>query len=431
MRNGPIYDLGEQLSSADGITTYRATVRSTGEAVYIHALPIGTAELYDLALRHFRSFSVEKPVLNVFTFEGRPYVVTRPNAETIRFRPWLGALPGLDRKELGESPVIFQARSENEFSIGNRIDKDIPSFTQLFQSPPGTGRPADSAYATAKTPSENIGESTALFGPGRTVDSASIRSPEKPAAAVPYLGSNAATLVSPQKPEGKSERPEGKDAASKLPSFSTDFLPEEPKKPSRFTEVFGPGAYPVPVLSDNKAEAPVVTKDKTVGGFTQFFGPQVELANRSEPVGPSRLDSNEPDVLATEPAYGDSTRIFRGPIPHRPRVAPPSGGSGEYTEFYEARPGPKTPLADSTAPAAAPTNAASGGIAITVQPPSVSTPSLPLAPSLPPISAPQLSSINTSAEISGRFPEWLPLLIVGNIAVLIIIGLVLYFLLRK
>ena len=118
MSNGPIYTLGEKLYSADGIVTYRGSVASTNEAVYIHALPVESVELYDQALKLFRSYSVERPILNLFAFEGQPYVITRPGPEQTNFRSWLSAQTVMQDKKSSSPPIILQNGREHSTPRG-------------------------------------------------------------------------------------------------------------------------------------------------------------------------------------------------------------------------------------------------------------------------------------------------------------------------
>src|SRR3954464_4718731 len=118
MSNGPIYTLGEQLYSADGIVTYQGFVASTNEAVYIHALPLESVELYDQALRLFRSYSVERPILNLFAFEGQPYVITRPGPEQTKFRSWLSSQTAMQDKKPSSPPIILQNGREHSTPPG-------------------------------------------------------------------------------------------------------------------------------------------------------------------------------------------------------------------------------------------------------------------------------------------------------------------------
>src|SRR5947209_1958570 len=164
MSNGPIYTLGEQIYSADGIVTYRGFVSSTNEAVYIHALPVESVELYDQALKLFRSFSVDRPILHVFAFEGQPYVVTRPRPEQTNFRSWLSAQTAA-RERVASPPIIFHGGSQH--STPRPLDV---LENKTITADPSMGLPRENRnLSTPSTPKEvhpeQAGDFTRMFGP--------------------------------------------------------------------------------------------------------------------------------------------------------------------------------------------------------------------------------------------------------------------------
>jgi hypothetical protein len=291
MADNALYELRERVDKTDGVVTFRATVTSTGEEVFLHELPAGTAELYDLARKHFYSSSIDKPVLDVFTFEGTSYVVTRPQRSTIPIRPWLAAL-GVD---FSESPSLLRLTRTPTDSIAtvNEDPTQSPGANaSSITNPPAIPRVVrqDTEPIAGRSRSE-IGHQTIRFRRDQSV-------PVTSAEPISSLPSRDEPVLPVHSPTGLSwNRPEDPD-------------------PRSFDDIFNP---------DVEVPPETVQPAATEGSF-----PPSEPAESLRPT-PER--ASEPDPQG---AFGEATRIFESPQQKCPGLAS-NKTLGEYTERYDRR----------------------------------------------------------------------------------------------
>ena len=442
------YILREPLGSSDGVKSHRALLLITQEEVYLHELPAGTAELYDLSLNLYRSQQIDRPLLDFFSEDGKSFVVTRPRAETVPFRPWLRSL----------RPDVAIARAPLE------MPKAIPisppgEFTQIFQAQAPSSGPANPPLASPQPlPKDSKpGEFTQLFQAGAPSQ------PSRGAAAPNFAETNLfplGTVAGKTTGVGKHNVNQSAEAdefssilhgppvkQSPMPlGVNSDAMPlAKPQTVGDFTLVFGKEQ----AASKPSAPGIVTPREKEPGEFTRLLNPQpapprAENFRPSQPLQipaiiPERAPQSPPPSVPAGNAdpFGGATQIFVQPSPSPRAPAAPVGGVGEFTRIFQPR--GNRPNSAPAAPAVN-VNPAPAQIQVQVDMPSVSLPSAPSmpsapsAPSMPSVSIPSAPSIPTSGNVQmqgGASPSWLPLLIAANAVVVILIALMLYFLLKK
>jgi hypothetical protein len=367
------YDFAERLSSVNGLTTYRAILKSTREAVFVHELPRGTAELYDLALKHFCSQSIDRPILDLFTIEGISYVVTRPQKSTIPLLEWLVALP-LDSREREEGRRTSRARVDSAAvprtsdSLKSKLEKDMAASGE-----PSTRRAVEksaSGVVSGRSRLADWGHKTVpIESAGPTLDTLGSRLPGTPVPSVEEPGEF--TKIFPKGSTGDRDSTLKSDVPSSLSKQSCQGFTGHgsgDRDLGSFTDVFelnstsstddgrtadmpgrkhssplsgnqrqeGHGTFPVgdyaPPVSENIPTG--ITKDEE-GNFEKYFPPDSVTASSkgAGQLGPESGTAVTPD---DKPAFGDATAIFRSPLAKSSTL---SGEklAGEYTQFYDRR----------------------------------------------------------------------------------------------
>jgi hypothetical protein len=331
------YDLAERLSSANGIATYRAILKSTGEVVFVHELPRGTAEMYDLARKHFCSSSIDKPILDLYTIDGISYVVTRPQQSTIPLREWLTALPlESQRRETSQwisrgdvdSPGVQRGSDSLKWAVeGNMATSGETPFGRAADKTDYSvvsGRPAVADRGYKNMPIESPRSS--LDAQESPLPAISDASRQEEGDYTRYWKEAAAGRGATLKPNADDHSTA--DVPGREPS-SPFTVKQKQEARGTFTEVF-PAVDCAPPVSEKTASN--IRKDDEEGNFAKFFPPDSGIVSSPAPQEHEAVSSKAtPD---DKPPFGDSTAIFRNPLDKSPIS---SQLAGEYTQIYDRR----------------------------------------------------------------------------------------------
>ncbi len=412
------YKLLGLLRQGEG-PTYSAEHRSTGRAVLVHFLPLDSptaAMLPDLLSRLGPADAVK--IIETLMVEGSPIVVSGALDASGSFEQWLRSRAGVP--PLPAAPAASSASPASASSVIPAAEPVGGEFTKLFRSAEESpmGREPDRAPPELKPAAPSAsGSFTALFQPGQIRAAGA----DKPLDA-------SGVIKSAREP-----------AAPAAPAAPADPPPATPPAPGSFTDLFhssgAPGAT-VPPPPGGSAGPSVPMRSLRVSTPGSADSPPASSA----PLAPPLMGAAAPPAPPLPPprmGAAPPPAPLAAPVMHSPDLpaAPPLPAAGGANRGYvlPTMIAPEPHAGPMPHPAARPgrsdfTRIVSGR-AILGDAPAAPPPPFPPAAAAAPPPAPAAPSPPSPPEAAKG--SYLPLIIVLNVVLILAVGLVLYFALKR
>jgi hypothetical protein len=397
------YKLLGLLRQGEG-PTYSAEHRSTGRAVLVHFLPVDSptaAMLPDLLSRLGPTDAVK--IIETLMVEGSPIVVSGPLDAPGSFEQWL-------RARAGALPVSGAPAAAASSSSPDSASSVIPAaaaeplggdFTQLF-------RPAEESPI------------------GGELDRAT---PEHKPAAPTASGSFTALFQAGQVRAGGADKPLDASSVMKSAEPPPTGLPPAPPPAASFTELFRGSGAPDPIAPPapgGSAGPSVPMRNLRLSPPASADAPPVMPPAASAPLPPPHMGATPPSAPLTAP-------VMHAPdLPAAPPVPRPAAGGANRGYVLPTMIAPEPHAGPMPHPAARPgrsdfTRIVSGRAILGDAP---ATPPPPPIPAAPAAAAPVPPAAPPSGAEAAK-GSYLPLIIVLNVVLILAVGLVLYFALKR